>query len=115
MTVVANQAVAFDRSILTACCHLLHLGVSSAHLRACHEQPVNWVTGHGALGLHGAIAGLPTMHSELRRLQGPCKMGAWRKLDSLAPLAWESAKRDCVSLGPCSKCLPGRRVAERMS
>ena len=70
MAVVANQAVAFDKSMLTACRHLVHLGVSSAHLRACHEQPVNWVTGHGALGLHGATVGLPTMHSELRRLQG---------------------------------------------
>ena len=41
--------------------------------------------------------------------------GAWRKLDSLAPLARQSAKRDCVSLGPCSEGLPGRRVAEGMS
>jgi hypothetical protein len=41
--------------------------------------------------------------------------GAWRKLDSLAPLAWELAKRDYVSLGPGSEGLPDCRVAEGMS
>jgi hypothetical protein len=41
--------------------------------------------------------------------------GAWRKLDSLAPLAWELAKRDNVSLCPRSEGLPDCRVAEGIS
>jgi hypothetical protein len=48
-------------------------------------------------------------------ISGAMEPGVWRKLDSLAPLARELAKRDCVSLGPRSEGLPDCRVAKGKS
>ena len=69
----------------------------------------------GLLRFAAVSSGWPTMHSELRRFQGPWNLAYGGSSIPLALLAWELAKRDCVSLGPRSEGLPDCRVAKGMS